>query len=346
MILKYNKVKTFLEKVDIDTKKFIDSSEEYVFQEKGKKSKYIVEDNFKVLTYDILDTKSEISIKGKVKFFEPNIFILTKGSEYSNKQFANQNAFGKFNIDLRLEVSENKWSIDKGDYSESSVNICFYAPSGVYSFITGLSSGYYKGDFLGIDGKKLKTKLKRRDINSEISSDEGILDMFSKILKEKLLLATREEKIKLIKVDGLLKICRPSNFRKMIVKVAEGKSEIESKLSFKNELSLLEAAHIISVESIVEYAKKELKKTNNISEEVIENIRFLTSSANGMLIPFNYHKLFDKKIIKFDISKRKFLATNIEAAELIESYGITNDHKLSNKCFERVEKTFKLLSKY
>lgn len=194
--------------------------------------------------------------------------------------------------------------------------------------------------FLSLNHEIAKT---HSQISIKNSSEEEMLDEISNSLEEKIILSTSEEKVKLKKVNQLLKICRPNNFRALIIEAAMGVSEIESEHSFDDELPFLEAAHIISVKEIVKYINKELELTKSISQEALKNIEFLTSSANGILIPFHYHKLFDKGIIKFNTSERKFVAVKPKREEIVEYYGISKTHKLSDECFKRVEKAFKYL---
>ena len=322
MILNYDKVETFLNKVNIDSKKFIDSSEEYVFQEKGNKSKYIVNDNFKTLTYNFADKKNGISIRGKIQFFEPNIFVLIKGSEYFNKQIANQKAFGKLIMDLRFEVSKNSWSTDKGHCSKSSVNICFYAPSGVYSFITGLSNQYHKGYFWGIDGKALKTKFNSvSDISEEKINSLGISENI-------------EKEIQKINDDPLLTPTEKDAIRKARIGQGKFRTDLLEYYEEKCVVSKINAPELLIASHILPWSESDNKQR--------------VDKSNGLLLSSSIDKLFDNLLISFDdngfmLISKKFKNKYKNYADIMKKIGIYEEFINSEKSIEFDENTKKYL---
>ncbi|MGL5590808.1 MAG: HNH endonuclease [Metamycoplasmataceae bacterium] len=195
--------------------------------------------------------------------------------------------------------------------------------------------------YLSINKETSTNKLVERVKNEE----DIVLEEIEKSLADKLRTANKQDKTKLIKINQLLKICRPINFRKIIIEAAAGVSEVNIDGHLDNELPLLEAAHIVSVKKIVKYVDQEISIKRDIPQEVVNNLEFLTSSANGMLIPFNYHKLFDNGYIKFSPKDRKFIPTNPKRKEIIEFYGVSMDHEITKECLNRTKKAFEFLEK-
>ena len=112
---------------------------------------------------------------------------------------------------------------------------------------------------------------------------------------------------------------------------------------------MCEAAHIIPVSDISDLIL-ELENDNKTEEDIKELLCRLLGEQNGILIPFNYHKLFDNNKILIDHQQKKFIINEelaLEEKELIKNvYGFSENNKFKEKKFDEIKKIIEEYNSY
>lgn len=113
-------------------------------------------------------------------------------------------------------------------------------------------------------------------------------------------------------------------------------------------LTLFEKAHIFPIFKI----KNEIEKYKKglITIEQLEKLLNLTCNENnGIKIPFNYHKLFDKNLIEIDWINGKFVfSSNLDdntKQNLIKVFGFNINNKFNEKRFQKIKKNYENILK-
>ncbi|MDK2819424.1 MAG: HNH endonuclease [Mycoplasmataceae bacterium] len=86
-------------------------------------------------------------------------------------------------------------------------------------------------------------------------------------------------------------------------------------------LTFVEAAHIFDVWCIKEIVLNHKRKDIKDDTTVVNLLNALDDSSNALLLPFNYHKLFDLKLIWFD-DKTGHMKFNIDFEDDLAKLGI------------------------
>jgi len=136
-------------------------------------------------------------------------------------------------------------------------------------------------------------------------------------------------------VKDQIKMILRTNFRTNLIKYRKKNSDSVCDLSINKIISsnsskwYIEAAHIVPVAKIADkIIKRYIKKREDINELIYfdEDIRKYSNPKNGLLLPFNYHKFYDKQYFYFD-SKGKIIAKQ-KYENLLNEFGIDINAKL------------------
>ncbi len=114
------------------------------------------------------------------------------------------------------------------------------------------------------------------------------------------------------------------------------------------DLSLFENAHIFPIFKIKDQIEK--YKNGLISIKQLEKLLILTTNENnGIKIPFNYHKLFDKNLIKIDWECGKFVFSSDldenKKQNLIKIFGFNINNKFKEQRFKNIKKNYEEILK-
>ena len=114
------------------------------------------------------------------------------------------------------------------------------------------------------------------------------------------------------------------------------------------DLSLFENSHIFPIFKIKDQIEK--YKNGLISIKQLEKLLILTTNENnGIKIPFNYHKLFDKNLIKIDWECGKFVFSSDldenKKQNLIKIFGFNINNKFKEQRFKNIKKNYEEILK-
>lgn len=114
------------------------------------------------------------------------------------------------------------------------------------------------------------------------------------------------------------------------------------------DLSLFENAHIFPIFKIKDQIEK--YKNGLITIKQLEKLLILTTNENnGIKIPFNYHKLFDKNLIKIDWECGKFVFSSDldenKKQNLIKIFGFNINNKFKEHRFKNIKKNYEEILK-
>jgi len=320
VILNFTRIEHELEKHNINKEKFYYSKEEYVFQGMGMVSEYLVEDNFKHLTYNFGS-----NIRGEIEFFEPSIFMLKKGSRYYNKQVAKDYSFGIFNKILRAEMTDNKWCDNKGDYSITLKNICFYSPSGFSNFISGNTIKYQENNFLGVDNSALP--LLKKFTVKKIHCQKNLWRTTEK----------EEKELEEIKKNINLKDTEKEELYTSRIGQGKFRKDLLNHLNNKCVVSGIAASELLIASHIVPWSE-------STNYERLDKF-------NGLLLSASIDKLFDTHLISFDddgymLISKKLQEKYVDYKEIMIKIGVCEKIINRKKSIDFHETTKQYLKKH
>ena len=349
MILNYKYIKEHFDKKEIDRNKFIDSQEQYVFQGKGRSTKYDISKEFWKLTYVFSAKSIKKEIKGAIEFIEPNIFILRKNSEYLNRQVGNKQ-FGKFNKILRQEIKENKWCLEYDEYSILTEDVCFYAPSGVSCFITGRASpAYYALGWMGKNNKILNEKFKEYK-NNEFVDNKSLFQEKNELTVQEY----SEDNLNYLNIYENISIKEQKELKKIWnrkdiddqTKTHLSESRVGQGKYRKDLLTLHNNMCMIS-----NIKAPELLIASHIVPWVESNNHARLDENNGLLLSASIDKLFDQHYISFDdngfmIISEKFKQIHPNYKEIMSTIGIYESFIEQKKHLKLSDETKKYMKKH
>lgn len=183
-------------------------------------------------------------------------------------------------------------------------------------------------------------------ITPEIKSIENNQDLNMQEIKTPETYGSFEEELKAEEAKNKNGTSDKDNFNTVFRKGFSEKLKEESKnishilFDDKSEIDIvfLEAAHIIPVSDISTLRSDAKDKNNKILNDIIKLTR---STKNGVLIPFNYHKFFDKKYIELSKSENKFILTKVgeDNVSTLERLGFKNCHSLNKNKYDEIINT-------
>ncbi|MGL4951163.1 MAG: HNH endonuclease signature motif containing protein [Mycoplasma sp.] len=137
----------------------------------------------------------------------------------------------------------------------------------------------------------------------------------------------------------LTKLLR-DNFKKELNKDDSARLLINNKPTINT--NLIEGAHIVPISEIKIIINNIMKSNISIfaKREQINNIHNkYCKETNGLLLPFNYHFLYDEGYISIDRDKKSFILTELGCEneyEILNIYGFTTNNKIEDKKFDSI----------
>ncbi|MGL4951585.1 MAG: HNH endonuclease signature motif containing protein [Mycoplasma sp.] len=106
---------------------------------------------------------------------------------------------------------------------------------------------------------------------------------------------------------------------------------------------LIEGAHIIPIwmirNTMIDIMN--MNTTESVKKEKINSIyKTYCNIENGILLPFNYHYLFDEGFISIDIESKSFVLTELgrkNEFEIFNVYGFSSNNSINEKKFEKIK---------
>lgn len=198
-------------------------------------------------------------------------------------------------------------------------------------------------NFLNILVDGITGNIKLKDDVSE--SIEAVYDVLNKYSNHLIINENKSDNYELDFIKELLiKILR-KDFRSKLEKLRRNEKNyigndlyLELDINRKNSNWYVEAAHIVPVASIVErIIKKYMSQPEKFGDEIYYDTNLLkyTNPKNGLLLPFNYHKFWDKDYFYFDINGK--ICINQKNKKLLKSFNIDCDAKLNIKIDEEIK---------
>lgn len=172
--------------------------------------------------------------------------------------------------------------------------------------------------------------INNEEINNINQAIDDLYNQKNKINKEKKIDHLAQEIIKILR-NGFSEKVKSNHHSDLIIN------------NFNSDIIVLhEAAHVLSVSRIKNIIIKLLENNKQeMKEKINEIFQYGCNEDNGIFIPFNYHKMFDKDLIKIDWDNKKFvinekITDQTTIRTIKEVYGFNENNKFKPRKFEKI----------
>lgn len=280
----------------------------------------------------ILDGDDDL-LSSKRIFIGFSIFLIYKtiGINEYNKLLNMLDSDVRHYLDDKLEITngQSKMKIERGTYDTYYIN---HVSNPNFDFLQYYINKILNNNQLKLDNIEENEYIKNMEENILTNNIIKIVDEDSNVLKN-------EEKSR---IKRAIRKWFSNNMLENISDLMINNQEID-------DTTLLEKAHIFPVSELLKLIDK-YKNKDITFKKLCEIIEKGSNNLNGIYIPFNYHKLFDKQLIKIDWENEKFVfsenITDKQKNMLKNIFGFNENNKFRDKeKFQKIKKNYEEILK-